>query len=286
MTEGLSDPTEFFELVANERRVDILRALADAYAEDPTGGWVEYSELKDAAGIRDNGNFNYHLDRLEGLVAKEPEGYVLAPPGMALLSTLYSGSFDPEWTWGPVEAPGDCPFCSDPVRLYYEDGVLWLTCGDDDHEMGLLAPPSLLETHPDDEVIERIARLGTHYGGLLRRNVCPDCKGYVEGSISYGGIQPDHYYYGGECERCRFPHGLPLGAFVLDLPAVIAFYHDHGVDVREAPFWTLEFCDPGSETVASENPLRLRVDAECEGETLSATLAEDGSVVATERSRD
>jgi hypothetical protein len=280
MTGDDRDHAASFEVVTNATRVDILRALADAVADDPANPHVAYSDLQDAAGVRDNGNFNYHLDRLDGLVRKEPEGYVLSRPGMALLSTLSSGVFDPDWRWGPVDAPGECPHCFAPVELHYEDGILWLTCGD--HETPLSVSPSLLADHPEEGVVERVAFLENRYGSYLRRGICPECQGRVDVELAYGGARVEQYHYRGECDRCGFLHGVPVGMYVLDHPAVVAFYHDHGVDVRTEPFWTLDFCVPGAETVLSEDPTRLQVEAECEGERLSVTLTADGTVEATE----
>jgi DNA-binding transcriptional ArsR family regulator len=278
-----SDPTEVFELVSDPTRVGILRALADAHADDPADPWLAYSDLRAAVGVRDKGNFNYHLDRLDGLVATGPEGYRLSRVGMELVSAVASGVLDPEWTWGPVDAPGDCPFCDDPVVLYYEDGVLWLSCGTDAHEMGLGAPPGLLASHPEDEVVELVAFLGNRWGELVRRGVCSECRGRVEGRIEYGGVGPDHYHYHGDCRRCGFQHGVPLGPYLLGHPAVLSFHFEHGVDVRSRPFWTLEFCAPGAETVVSEEPLRLRVDVDRGGDRLSLTVDREGTVVSTER---
>jgi len=281
---GESDPTEVFEQASNETRRAVLRALADAYRDDPTDPWLDYSDLQSAAGVRDNGNFNYHLDRLDGLVVDGSDGYRLSRTGMEVVSTVASGVLDPDWTWGPVDAPGTCLYCDDPARLQYADGVLWLTCGDSEHEVGLSVPPSLLESHPDDEVPELVGFLENRWGELTRKGICSECSGPVEGRIEYGGVGPDHHYYHGECDRCGFHHGIPVGLFLVSHPAVVAFHHDHAVDVRSVPFWTLDFCTPGSETVVAEEPLRLRVDAERDGETLSLTLDRDGTVVATERS--
>lgn len=284
MNGGESKPTEVFDLVSNSTRVEILRALASAHADAPTDPWLEYGELQEAVGVRDNGNFNYHLDRLGDLVVKRSDGYRLSRVGMAIVSAAASGVFDSEWTWGPIDAPGDCLFCDDSVELRYEDGILWLACGTDDHSLPLSVPPSLLDSHPEEDVIERIAFLEHQWIELTRQGICSECNGYVEGEIEFGGARRDHYHYHGHCHRCGFQHGIPVGMFLTGHPAVRNFYYEHGVDIRTTPFWTLEFYTPGDETVLSTDPLRLRVDVTREGETLSLTLDRDGSVVSTDRS--
>ena len=285
MTDGDSNATEVFDLVSNSTRVEILRALANAYSDAPTDPWLKYNELREAAGVRDNGNFNYHLDRLGDLVVKRPAGYRLSRIGMGVVSAVSSGAFDSERTWGPVDAPGTCLFCDGSVQLHYEDGILWLTCGTDEHSLALSVPPSLLDSRPEGDVIERIAFLENRWGALTRRGICSECQGYVDGEIEIDDENSDHYHYHGHCRRCGFQHGIPIGLFLVSQPAVSHFYYEHGIHIRTTPFWTLEFCTPGSETVLSTEPLRLRVDITQGGETLSLTLDREGSVISTERSQ-
>jgi hypothetical protein len=281
---GLS--ADVFEPLTNETRLAILRALAEAASETPADPWVEYTDLRDAAGVRDNGNFNYHLDRLGEFVEKRPAGYRLSHVGMVAVTTMAAGGFDADWTWGPVDAPGECQFCERPVELRYEDGACWLACGDEDHAMALSASPRLLAGHPDDDrdaLFERVAFADHRWAESTRRGVCSECRGHVAGRIERGGVQPDHYHYRGRCRGCGFQHGVPLGLFLASHPSVVAFCHDHGVDVRTTPFWTLAWCRPGTETVCSEDPFRVRVDVALDGDCLSLTVAEDGTVVETTR---
>lgn len=279
-----TDPMDVFGAITNSTRIEILQALANAYGESPNDPWVEYTELQDVVGIRDNGNFNYHLGQLNGFIVKGSPGYRLSRVGMKLLSTVAAGVFDSDWTWGPIVAPGTCPFCDASVELYYEDGTLWLTCGTDAHELGLSVSPTLLETQPTDDIIERIAFLENRWGELIRRGICSECQGRVEGRIESGGIQPDHYHYHGECHHCGFHHGIPVGQFLLSHPTVQSFYHDHGVDILSRPFWTLDWCTPGTETVISSEPLRLRVSITYGEDALSLTVDRNGSIVETTRS--
>jgi hypothetical protein len=276
------DATEVFERVSHRTRVEILDALASAQRDAPMDPWLEYTELQDAVGIRDNGNLNYHLDRLGDLVRKGEDGYRLSRVAMGLVGTASSGVLDTDWTWGPVDVPGGCLHCDDPVRLHYEDGVLWLTCGTEEHEHGLWVPPSLLEAHPEDELVERIAFLENRWGELTRRGICSECQGRVDGELTE--LDDGRYHYLGHCERCGSQHGLPVGLFLVGHPAVQGFYYEHDVDVRSTPYWALDFCRPGAETVDSTEPLRIRVDVSHAGDTLSLTLDREGDVVATERS--
>lgn len=278
------DPTEIFDSLTHSTRVDILEALASARRESPADPWVEYSALRDAVGIRDNGNFNYHLRELDGFIEQSPAGYMLTRSGREIVSAVKSGGFDDGWTWGPVDARGECPFCDSPVELHYESGVLWLTCGNDGHSMGLWASPALLVSQPEDEVEELIAFLGNQWGAMIRRGICSECQGRVDGQIEYGGHQPDHYHYHAECHRCGSQHAIPLGLYLISHPTVRDFYDDHDVDIRGTPFWTLDFATPGRDSVISTDPLRLRIDITHADDSLQLEISRDGSLVSTDRS--
>lgn len=284
MNGGDADPTEVFERVSNRTRIEILDALASAQTDRSTDPWLSYTELRDAVGVRDNGTLNYHLDQLGDLVVKDESGYRLSRVGMGLVGTASSGVLDTDWTWGPVDAPGSCFVCDEPVQLRYEDGVLWLTCGTDDHDIGLWIPPSLLEGHPKEELVEKIAFLENRWGELTRRGICSECQGHVDGEFVRHESDRYDYHYLGHCDRCGSRHGLTVGLYLLGHPDVQRFFYDHAIDVRSRPFWTLDFCAPGAETVVSTDPLRLRVDVTHDGDTLSLTLDRAGDVVATERS--
>lgn len=282
MDEEESNWGDVFDSVHNETRVEILHALADAYSETPSNPWVEYSDLRKTVGVRDNGNFNYHLDRLKDLVVKGEHGYRLSRTGMEVVSAVASGVFDTDWTWEPVDAPGACWACGDSLELRYDDGILQVTCGIEDHSLALSVAPNLLEAHPDDELVERIAFLENRWGALTRQGICSECQGHVTGQLEPAD-DPEQYHYHGECNRCGFQHVIPVGIYLVTHPAVVEFFRDHGVDVRTTPYWTLEFCSLGSETVESTNPLCVRVDVTQDDEVLSLTLDRAGDVVETER---
>ncbi|KZN25333.1 hypothetical protein A4G99_02175 [Haladaptatus sp. R4] len=272
MSDEVPSSTELLGRVDNATRFEILRSLANACHESPPDPWLEYSELRDAVSIRDKGNFNYHLDRLGDLIEKGPAGYCISSFGMQVVSAIASGTLDPDWTWGPIDAPGECVFCGDSVTFRYEDGALRLSCGTDDHTLLLPGSPSLLDTGPEETIVERIALSSYHEFALTYRGICPGCEGYVDGTIHRDDVRPEHYHYHADCPRCGFQSGFPVGIIALFHPDVISFFAEHGTDVRSTPFWTLDFCRPGHETVLSTDPLRFRVDVTKGDETLSVVL--------------
>lgn len=275
--------TDVFDVVSQATRADILRALADFHRSKGADARLAYNDLRKRVGERDSGNFTYHLDRLDGLVEGGADGYRLSRVGMRVVSMLRSGFLDTDWTWGPVDAPGECWTCGDDLCLRYEAGALNVTCGDDDHALALYVPPSFLQSQPRDVVAERAGFLENRWGSLTRAGVCSECSGRVKGELELWHGDPEHYVYHGDCHHCGFQHVLPVGLFLLGHPDVLAFHFDHGVDVRTVPFWTLDFCEPGAESVVSRAPLRVRVVVEAGCETLSLTVDGDGEVVETER---
>ncbi|WP_436909836.1 DUF7351 domain-containing protein [Halosimplex marinum] len=279
-----SSPTETFELVSNDTRLAILRALAEAFRESPIEPFVAYSDLRDRVGVRDKGNFNYHLDRLEDLVTEGSEGYAVTSVGLAVVSAVASGRLDPGWTWGPREVPGACSFCGDALVLRYENGHLLLTCGVDDHALLFPVSPSLLDGHEGDALVERVAVALSQQAERIRRGICPECEGdLTPGVVPEPKPEQDGHFFHGDCRRCGFQHGFPVGAAALSQPAVLAAFDARDVDLRATPFWTLAWCRVGAETVVGEDPLRVRVDARLPDETLAVTLDGDAAVVSTER---
>ncbi|MFC6953911.1 DUF7351 domain-containing protein [Halorubellus litoreus] len=280
-----TDVTAVFERVSHPTRLDVLDALADAHAADPTDPWLAYTDLKTAVDVRDNGNFNYHLDALDDFVVKADAGYRLSRTGMELLTTAASGVLDTDWTWGPRDAPGTCPFCDDALEFHYTDGKLQLTCGIDEHAMALSAPPSLLQTTPDDELADNIAFLGYQWSQSIRQGVCTDCHAHVTGHVDHGGLQPDHHHYRADCKRCGYQHGVPLGLHLLTHPTVTHFHHNHDIDPRTTPWWTLHWTTPGTETTLQTDPIELEVAIELDDETLTLTIDHDGTITDTQRTR-
>lgn len=79
-SEGEPSLADSFDLLADETRLRIVRVLL---AAEPQA--LRFSELRDRAGVRDTGRFNYHLGRLRGpFVEKREDGYVLTPVGRRL----------------------------------------------------------------------------------------------------------------------------------------------------------------------------------------------------------
>jgi DNA-binding transcriptional ArsR family regulator len=114
--DGL-DPAEAFDVLGDETRLDILRALADRVRERPEEPAMTFSELRERAGVRDSGLFNHHLDRLLGVFVRQTDGrYVLRHAGRSVVARPFGDD-------GPAveTTDADCPVCgeSDCSRSFH-----------------------------------------------------------------------------------------------------------------------------------------------------------------------
>jgi hypothetical protein len=278
--------TDAFEALDGGIRVDILRALAEHRSESPAEPKLSFSGLRERVGVRDSGQFNYHLDVLrDQFVEKTDEGYTLTPVGQQVASALLSGMYDPEVDHDPVELDANCPVCDDALSVAYETGVLRVLCPND-HGFSNAVPPAAFEGREVETVVGIMALTNQHEIETALEGVCPLCRGPMpprivhRSELEFPEWAPS-YLYVGNCRRCGRGLSHYVGGCVVRHPAVVSLFYDHGVDVRGVPSWQLPFvtADP---TVVSEDPLRLRIDAECGGETVSITVDDEASVVSVE----
>lgn len=108
------DPADALAVLGNEIRISILRTLAEA------DGPLTFTELREAAEVRDTGRFNYHLTKLCGQFVRETDsGYALGHAGSRVIAAVdvADGGADPVAT----DHDGECPVCgeADCEKLYH-----------------------------------------------------------------------------------------------------------------------------------------------------------------------
>ncbi len=279
------DVADVFNLVSDETRVDIVRALVERRRERPDAPAVPFVELRKRVGISDSGNFNYHLGQLRGhFVEKSDAGYQLTVTGRALAGAMVSGVYTNDARVEPTELPWPCLQCDEPVFGSYADGVLSATCKNGHIVFETAIPPGAVDGRSTEELFS-LSTLTTQWTAeVATAGICQSCLGTVERSI----VETDHegvefYGFRVTCERCGLRFETSVGFAVVRHPAVVAFYHDRGVDIRTRPPWTLSFCDATEPvTLVSDDPLRVRVDVQHNGDELRLTLDEGGTVVNSE----
>lgn len=295
---------EAFASIANETRLRILLALWEA-EERP----VRFSDLRARVGVRDPGQFRYHLRRLEdGYVRRTPDGYDITMAGVNVVWAVLSGDVTTHPDVEPFPVDGDCESCGSTLVVAYEDDVLFVRCPSCGrvHAMTPFHASGLVG-RTNDELVAVLDRVVDAQGGLIAHNVCPRCFG--SGSLTLvadrAGVPvglrtetPDEQlaeilrYAPDEgrveatwiCARCGLWAADSLDGLVRYRPEVAAFYRDHGVDVASIPAWEIQrHLGECTVTVTEEDPLSVRLDVTLDGETLSLTIASDFTTVSAER---
>lgn len=298
---GLS-PDEAFALLGNETRIAILRSLWDAsepFADAP----VSFSDLRERAGVRDSGQFNYHLEKLTGpFVERTDEGYELRQRGHAFVQAVLAGTAGGEATLAPAEVDVPCPYCGAPTAVSYEDEHLYHTCTECDgyHGGHEAFPPGTLAARPftaagladrtPGEVLQAGRVQAKHERAMMVEGVCPACSGAVEPEVRQcrdhdatdgtcpecGSVSPLQALY--TCSVCKNAWMVGPKLRVATHPAVVGFYYERGVEFDVATdgarltAWDRE--------LVSEDPVEIRVTVRCDGDRLDLTLDGELDVVA------
>jgi len=264
-----------FELLAEERRADVLRALAAHQRDHPRDPALSFSELRERAGVADSGNFNYHLGKLDGrFVQKTGEGYALTPRGLRLAALAVAGFDDPDFG-DPEPVGSDCPACGEPLSVSYDEGMVAVACGRDHvFPQSFMQPPGA-DRDPDD--LARVASLlGRQTAERVAAGVCPVCDGRVDVAPRTLDTELAPLTYTGTCTDCGTPVGVPPAFVAPTVPAVVAFWHDRGVDVAETPVWDLPLWDAATTTRDGDE---VTLALECAGDRLAVTFDDGASVV-------
>jgi hypothetical protein len=96
------------------------------------------------------------------------------------------------------------------------------------------------------------------------------------------GVETDRHELGPvparfECETCGTTMRCPVTLTVLDHPAVVSLFRDHGRDVGNRPIWNVG--PEWGERVVSRDPWCIVVSVALDGEALFLYVAGDGTVV-------
>lgn len=276
-----AEPESVFSLLADENRVGILRVLWHA------DGPLSFSELHDAVDIGDSGQFNYHLDKLVGqFVQKTDEGYSLTEPGRQINGAIEGGSFTASSSMAPIELDPACPTCGGQRTLTYDDDRVLVECNSCDARAIFGVPPAAFADREREEIPTVASRYLRAELSRLDNGFCPYCDGRVERHV--GPPEPDEPLDGvdeqspvirHECQQCGAEptSGLTIGLF--SHPAVVSFYHDHGVDIRERPVWEFPVFGSEAERIEGEEPFRASATFTVDGDELTITVDDRFEVV-------
>ncbi|MFC6953340.1 DUF7351 domain-containing protein [Halorubellus litoreus] len=276
-----------------------LRQLTDAF--------VRKVPASDAAADGDDAA----SDQGSTADADEPDRYELTDAGRRVARAVAAGTYTASVDTEPVALDDDCPICGDPEGLHatVADNVTRVGC--DACERDVLAlpfPPSGYATRDPERVPDAVDRHHRRRIASFADGVCPDCGGSATGHVEPVDEDDRNGVAGTDtsadadtdeplgvrarfaCEACTATLACPVSLALLDHPAVVAAYHDHGVDVRERALWTVGV--DWRERVLSTDPwcvratLRDPTDDDPDGgprDVLAAYVGRDLTVVDTDR---
>jgi hypothetical protein len=287
-----TEPEAVFSLLSDDNRIAILRALW--YSDEP----LTFSELHDAVDITDSGQFNYHLDKLVGqFVAKSDDRYTLTAAGARVNGAIDAGSYTTSGSMEPMALEAACPTCGGNRTLGYEDEVARVECDSCDVAAEFTVPPSAFVNCERGEIPTVAGQYLRTIAERLANGFCWQCDGPVEQRVcrlseaamweeSYsddGGIDSDlsdtpvvEY----ECLQCGMKPTAGLTFALVSAPAVVSFYHDRGVDIRDQSFW--QFATFSDEQVRSDDPFRASATFTVDGDQLTVVVDDNLAVVETE----
>jgi len=286
---GATAPDEVFAAVANETRFDILRAVWDLTKTGTGDGTATFADVRAEAGVRDSGQFNYHLKELiPRFVRKTDEGYDVTHAGSRLVGAVVSGVYTDDETAVDPQPVGDCPNCGGTVEAGYDDGQMHIDCIDCEVTItDMAAPPILAASYDAEELPAVYSKHLVSEIERINRGFCPYCSGRLDSHVEekdkaveeMEGFLDVVY----ECRECGGDLHSAVGAAVIDHPAVVSLFHDAGIDVRRTPIWELDPLFDTAGEIVSEDPLRVAATVEVGDEALDLVLDEDLNVVECER---
>jgi DNA-binding transcriptional ArsR family regulator len=286
-----TDAAEAFALLGDQTRVEILRALGTRAPENFGERGLRFSELRTAVGVDDAGRFNYHLDKLRGhLVRHEDEEYKLTPAGRAVVNSILAGAYAPPEVDRTAATDLACIVCDGPLTAGYDDGVVDLACDEHGKIFTYPMPPGVQRGRDMPDVLELANLAVFHHVELGLRGACADCWGAITATTpatlpeDADPSEDDEYVYTEfECDRCKASFYLPTSICALVDASVVAFYDDHGVDLRRELLVDVDLAAPDAASVVDEDPVRVRATATVDDERLAVTFDGDSQVVAVDR---
>ena len=270
-----------FSLLADETRLDILRELY--LAEDR----LSFSALRERVGIRDSGQFNYHLGKLtEQFVGRDEEGYTLTNAGQRVLGAVFAGSYDRQESVESIPIDGDCPLCGGTLVGGYEQDHCRVECKDcESTVITYPAPPGILRGRDRENLPKVFSR---YVRTVLAQGIagfCPFCLGPTEPELEDENV-PEGVGVTYRCRHCGADMSTTTGSVLIDNREVSQFAHDHGIDFEEDPLWELDPIFDAEERRLDDEPgpAVVELSMTLDDETLTVRLDEDLSVIETSRS--
>ncbi|WP_435345290.1 DUF7351 domain-containing protein [Haloarchaeobius sp. HRN-SO-5] len=298
MTDAL-DADGALSLLANEVRLDVIRALGVATIEGAGIGYLSYSELLDCVAVSDSGRFNYHLGELTGpFVRRYDDGYALTTQGRLAFQHLVAGGFTTDRRVDAFDVDQACHQCGNALVAEYGFGwerplapLFVVKCWDCGAEYErTYVPPRGVEQRSREELLVAADYRNRMETASLVRGICPWCAGHAEtrvrerdGDLPASADGSDlAVYVEHHCTSCTGFHYTAVGETLRYHPDVVAFFANRGHDLYGIPKWRLPWAVTDEHlTWYGPNPWDLRVEVPCDGDVLRARLDGEATVLET-----
>jgi DNA-directed RNA polymerase subunit RPC12/RpoP len=285
-------PIDAFQSLAHPDRIRIISTLAETDCRDSPG--LTYSTLQDRVGITDNGRLNYHLNYLiDHFVEKIDDSYVLRSPGRHAYQTVVAGQFSDWSRSASFSTNSKCCECGTTLHaFYYYDHVLYIECPDCGSQfLSETFPPNGVAQRSHENLLRAVNQYVRRNIVLLSHSICPDCSGLIMTDVTTtpreyqpSDCRPLRFAFVHECETCHMIRTTTVGETLLSNSQVIAFYHDHGIDIMNQYVWELEFAATDHLTrIRSRDPWRFEIRPQIGNHELVVVIDEDTSVSGVSR---
>lgn len=272
-------PEEAFSLLGNQTRVAIVQTLGKMSGES-----LSFSELRDRAAVADSGQFNYHHKKLVGsFVARTDEGeYELTYAGANVVGAIFSGTYNRRGTPTTFDLDSTCTLCESALSAEYENERVTITCPTCDELLSRFGfPPGAFENRSPAELTRAFDGFIWAVFSLAASGFCFNCAGRVHGSLTDDSeYMEEHREVAVEyvCEQCVDTLTTSVGSYLVHHSAVVAFHHDHGIDLDETPTWELPWLRDEQTEILSRDSWRVKSVVELDGDRLECVVEDDLSV--------
>lgn len=291
--------TEIFRLLADDTRVDILRAVAVAqYELEQVGSGaaeLAFSEIYDHVEVENTSKLSYHIGELAGTyLRKSDDGYSLTHAGERIVRFILSGNYKQSGPFGPESVDGVCVFCgAEALEASLSHQFFRIDCAACEQQVtGQPITPAQAKTRDSDAFVESVKLRSANDLNQIRRGMCPECSAHLSADVVAVPESPlpdaDSFVVTSSCEECLREYNSPLTYSVVYHPASIAFHWDRGIDVTSRGIWEFhEHVYEGhwtSKRVASD-PDEYEVVLRHGDDAVRLRLDSTATVVRTERVR-
>ena len=280
-TDG-RDPAAVFALLGDETRLEILAALFESGARTSS-----FSTLHDRVGIRDSGQFNYHLSQLvPRFVSKVDDGYRLTSAGRRVARAVEAGYYTGSAEIESFETDGCCPLCgSHGLVAAYTDEQFRVDCeACGGAVIRVRAPPTLVRGRTPREALAAFDRWSTtRVTHAHEHELCPHCGGPVERDVRWHtAMERFEAVPVFECRVCSGSTVTSFGALARTEPLVRAFADHNDLAFDCCYYWEIPQLVTDRHLEVSEEPWRATLAFPADDVVCRITFDESHAVVRTE----